>query len=192
LKGLLALFARYAAHPDPLAAAANTIALLVGLDQPFYPLTLYWVTGANGGASFLAMLSMPLFLAVPAVMRCSSRMGRVALIVVGVANTLFCAKLLGQASGVELFLGPCLLLAALLFRQSEQWLSFGLIAVVFAALVGFHDRYGAAYLSWSAQEYEALVRANALSVAMLTVFVGVSVGRARTADGATAAARASR
>jgi len=27
---------------------------------------------------------------------------------------------------------------------------------------------------------------------MLTVFVGVSVGRARTADGATAAARASR
>ena len=35
----------YKAHPDPLAALANTVALVVAGNQPFYPLYLHAIVG---------------------------------------------------------------------------------------------------------------------------------------------------
>lgn len=52
LDSLWAALARYLAHPDPLAVAANAVALLVGSNQPLYPLTLYWLTGADVTGTF--------------------------------------------------------------------------------------------------------------------------------------------
>ncbi len=169
---------RYAAHPDPLAAAANVVALVIAFDQPFYPFTLYWATGTGLPGSFLAVLSAPFFFAVPAVMRRSAMAGKATLVLVGTIDSIFAAKVFGPASGSELYLVPCLLLAAMLFRRSEQWVSFGLIALIFAGF-GLHDHYGAATLAWSAPDHETLVRINAVSVAMLTTLIGVNLGRAR-------------
>jgi hypothetical protein len=178
MKRLSMLIAGYAAHPDPLAAAGNVVALLVGSNQPLYPLTLYWVTGADVTGMFIVFLSAPCFLAVPIVMRRSVLAGKVMLVVVGSVDTFISAKVYGQASGAELYLGPCILLAAMLFRKREQWLSFGLIALIFARILGTHDHYGPAYLAWSDKDYATLLHLNIVYVAILTAFIGVSFGRA--------------
>ena len=179
MKRLSTLITGYAAHPDPLAAAGNLVALAVGFNQPFYPLTLYWATGADVTWTFIVFLSAPCFLAVPAVMRRNPLAGRVMLVVVGSVDTFISAGVYGRASGGELFLGPCLLLAALLFRKREQLLSFGLIAAIFAGLLGAHGHYGAGLLAWSDADNDTLWYVNAVSVAMLTALIGVSLGRAR-------------
>lgn len=179
MKRLSTLITGYAAHPDPLAAAGNLVALVVGLNQPFYPLTLYWATGADVTWTFIVFLSAPCFLAVPAVMRRNALAGRAMLVVVGSVDTFISAGVYGQAAGGELYLGPCILLAALLFRRREQLLSFGLIAAIFAGLLGAHGHYGTGLLAWSAADYDILLRVNAVSVAMLTALIGVSLGRAR-------------
>ena len=173
------LLARYVAHPDPLAATGNLVALLVGSNQPLYPLTLYWVTGADVTGLFLVFLSAPCFLAVPIVMRHSALAGRVMLVVVGSVDTFISAKVYGQASGAELYLGPCILLAAMLFRKREQWLSFGLIALIIVGILVAHDRYGASFLAWSDKDYATLLYLNIVYVAILTAFIGLGLGRAR-------------
>ena len=179
MKRLLTCFARYAAHPDPLVAAGNVVALLVGSNQPLYPLTLYWATGANVTGLFLVFLSAPCFLLVPLVARRSSLAGRVMLVVVGSVDTFLSAKVYGQASGAELYLGPCILLAAMLFRKREQLLSFGLIALICVGLFVLHDRYGVSFLAWSDKDYATMMNFNIFYVAILTALIGLSVGRAR-------------
>ena len=37
---------RYAAADDPLTGASNRLALIVASNQPFYPLYVWWATGA--------------------------------------------------------------------------------------------------------------------------------------------------
>ena len=59
----------YAAHPDPLVASANFIALLVASNQPFYPLYVYWLATTNIEPVWYTFLSTPFFLAVPALSR---------------------------------------------------------------------------------------------------------------------------
>ncbi len=173
------LFARYVAHPDPLAAAGNLVALLVGSNQPLYPLALHWATGADVTGLFICFLSAPCFLAVPFVARRSSLAGRVMLVLVGSVDTFVSVKVYGQAGGSELYLGPCLMLAAMLFRKSERWLSYGLIGLIVVGLVGLHDHYGVSFLAWSAPDYATMMNFNIFSVAMLTALIGLSVGRAR-------------
>src|SRR5208282_4409220 len=89
--------AAYVRADDPLAAASNFIALVVASNQPFYPFYIRFFVGDDNGASLLTFLSTPFFLAVPAVARISSLAGRAMLPIVGILNTLFCAKIFGQA-----------------------------------------------------------------------------------------------
>ena len=42
MKRVAAAIGAYAAHPDPRAAIANTVALVIVSNQPFYPLYLHW------------------------------------------------------------------------------------------------------------------------------------------------------
>ena len=173
------LLARYLAHPDPLAAAGNIVALVLGSNQPLYPLTLYWATGADVTGLFLVFLSAPCFLAIPFVARRSSLAARVMLVAVASIDTFLSVKVYGQAGGNELYLGPCLMLAAMMFRKREQYLSLSLIALICVGLVALHDRYGASFLAWSARDYATMMSFNIFYVAILTAFIGVSVGRAR-------------
>jgi cellulose synthase/poly-beta-1,6-N-acetylglucosamine synthase-like glycosyltransferase len=173
------VLARYLAHPDPLATAGNLVALVVGSNQPLYPLTLYWATGADVSGTFICFLSAPVFLAVPFVARRSSLGGRVMLVVLGAVDTFISIKSYGAAGGTELYLGPCILLSTMLFRWRERWLAFGLTAAILAGLFILHGRYGASYLAWSDRDYATMVDLNIVYVAILAAFIGLSVGRAR-------------
>lgn len=166
-------------HPDPLAAAGNVVALTVGTNQPLYPLTLYWATGADVSWTFIVFISAPLFLLVPAVARLNSLAGRVMLVVVGSVDTFLSVKAYGQPGGNELYLGPCILLAVLLFRRREQWVSYALTALILAGLFVLHDRYGVSGLAWSAGDYATMMEFNIFYVAILTALIGFGLGRAR-------------
>jgi len=176
---LLKLIGRYASNDDPLVAVANTVALIVACDQPFYPLTLRWAVGPDIGISFFTLLTTPLFIAVPAVARRHSVAGRALLVLAGTANTMLCTKLFGEATGVELFLGPCLLLSGLLFRQSERIVSFALIGLLLAIILLLRGHYGAPVHPYTDAESKSFLGVNVFSVAMLTTYLGVSLGRAQ-------------
>lgn len=163
----------YAAHDDPMVAACNLIALVVASNQPFYPLYVYWAVSDHISPTFFTFLSTPFFLAVPAVARRYPKSGRALLPLAGMANTVLSTKVFGQASGVEIFLVPCALIAATFFRASERFLAFILIGVALLIYLGLGGAYGAPAHVYAPSEYTAFFRLNATSAGTLTVFVGL-------------------
>jgi len=164
----------YAANPDPLAATGNLVALVLAGNGPFYPIYVAVVAGVGGMPwLLLTLLSTPLFALVPALARVHSMLGRVALALTATGNTVFCTWLIGQPSGIELFLLPCATLASLLFRRSERWLMLPLAGLPVAAFVVLHDRYGAPPHAYQDDQYAGLLSMNAISAAMISIFIGI-------------------
>lgn len=171
LKRVIAAIRAYGAHPDPRAAISNAVALVIVSNQPFYPLYLHWAVAPVVTPSYVTFLSTPLFAAVPAIMRRSSRLGRALLLVAGLGNTLLCRVAFGAGSGVEVFLFPCLMLSLMLFRRSERAFAFGFTALAFAAYLLPAAWLGAPIHRYAIDEYAALQRLNFLSAASLTALI---------------------
>jgi hypothetical protein len=167
----------YAANDDPLVAACNTIALLVASNQPFYPLYIYGTVSHAISVSFFTFLSTPFFLLVPWLARRHSIAGRALLPLAGLANTALSTKLFGAASGVELFLIPCMMIATLAFRREERFIAFG-IAAITALLFIFRDSYGPPIHLFSQEEYTHFVSLNAFSIGTLILFAGLTFSNA--------------
>ena len=163
----------YARSDDPLAAASNAVALIVACNQPFYPLYIRWLVGDDHGASLVTFLSTPFFLAVPAVARLSSLAGRAMLPIVGIVNALASARFLGAASGAELFLFPCAMIAGMSLRASERGAMLGILGLALAGFALFHDAAMAASSLFSADAYAHFLSLNVWSVAGLTAFVAL-------------------
>ncbi|CAD5260573.1 conserved membrane hypothetical protein [Bosea sp. 62] len=172
LKCLFAALSAHVAHPGPREAIANTVALVIVSNQPFYPLYLYWAVSPVISPSLLTFLSTPLFALVPSAMRRNSRLGRCLLLCAGIGNTLLCRFAFGSTSGVEVFLFPCLMLSALLFRRDERIYAAGFILLSFAAYLLPVDAIAAPLHLYQSQEYLALQRLNFLSAASLTALIG--------------------
>lgn len=180
-KPVVSSISAYGAHADPRAAIANTVALVIVSNQPFYPLYLYWAVAPVVTPSYVTFLSMPFFAAVPAVMRRSAVLGRSLLLVAGIGNTLLCRGAFGPGSGVEVFLFPCLMLALMLFRRAERLFAIGFAALAFAAYLLPAATLGVPIHLYGPDEYPALQRLNFLSAASLTVLIGwLFVGRLDT------------
>ena len=172
MRRLFAVVRGYAAADDPRAAAGNLVALVLAWNTPFYPL---YLLGAAGSAMWpgglLTLCVLPLFLAVPAVIRRNEFAGRVMLALTGTGNTLFCTWLLGEASGTQLFLFPCVTLAALLFRRRERLALFGLLALPILAGVVLNGRYPVS--PFACRDCGGILWMNALSATILVAFLGV-------------------
>ena len=162
----------YVAHADPLARACNVIALVVAANQPFYPLYVLWLMGHGVIPTLLTFLSTPFFVAVPLLARRSSRWGRAMLVLAGMANTILATKIFGQPSGVELFLMPCIMIAAAFFRASEGAIAIALVTLGLGIFLGLDGRYGAPICQCSAADEKALLSLHALSAGTLVIFIG--------------------
>ncbi|KAF0132301.1 MAG: hypothetical protein FD152_1998 [Xanthobacteraceae bacterium] len=176
--GLMERYSRYAGHGDPRTAVANTVAMLVASNQPFYPLYLYWAVSPTIWPAFATFLSTPLFLAVPALARRDSRLGRAGLLVAGIGNTLLCRFVFGASSGVDAFLMPCIVLSVLLFRRRERWVGFAFAAVCYAIYLLPDAWLGAPFHVYGPDEIGALQRLNFLSAAGLTAVVALMFANA--------------
>jgi hypothetical protein len=162
----------YKTNPDPLAALANTVALVVAGNQPFYPLYLHAIVGRSAWPIWITLITMPLFAAVPAVARRSSLIGRAILPTIGTANGILAVKLIGVDTGVELFLLPCVLLGAILFRSGELPVMLAVTAFPFAAYLFLDGIVGAPLAEYSAGEYRSIISMHAFSVASLLALIG--------------------
>ena len=175
--------AAYAHSDDPLVAASNFIALCVAGNQPFYPLYVWWAVGDDGGTSLLTFLSTPLFLAIPLIARRFSLAGRAMLPIVGIANTLLTAKAFGAASGVELFLCPCAMIAGMALRAHERNILLAILGLAILAFAFTQSGLGPALHVFSTAEYGRFLSLNAWSVAGLTALVALQYSRALAKDG---------
>lgn len=174
--GIWRWVAAYIAHPDPLTALTSLVAFVIAANGPFYPVYLYFMIGSAAAPVALTMLSSPLFFAVPALARRWPLGARIALPVLGTLNTLWCAKLLGGASGVDLFLLPCLTLAGLSFTAAERRLRLVMLALPMGLYLwqSHGAGLGAPLLSFTPDQYAALRALNIGSVGTLTAFLGLS------------------
>ena len=173
LKTILLRLQEYVSNPDPMAKAAGTVAIVVAGNQPFYPLYLHAIAGIAAWPAWLTLLSTPFFVAVPAVARRHSLTGRALLPIAGVANTMLCVKLFGVASAVELFLFPCILLAAILIPTCGASCNGVRSLNAVHCLHGSRLEFGPSVHVFSIDEYKSIIAVHAASVATLTAFIGL-------------------
>jgi hypothetical protein len=158
---------------DPLTQATVTVAWVILLNKPFYPLYVWWLVGSGVQASLWTLVSMPFFLLIIYLGPRNPLAARIALPLVGAVDTLFETKLFGYGSGTELFLAPCIMLVALGFHAQEKWWQRGMAALLFALFFAAHGRLGAALHAWSPSELATLFKINVFAVASLMAFVAI-------------------
>ena len=170
--GMKFWFGRYAAHDDPLVAAGNFVALVLASNQPTYPVYLWFIVGSDAWVALPDVLSGFFFLAIPAIARRYSLLGRALVPAFGVANILVVSWMLGEGAGVWLLLFPCGMLAALLFRWPERRWMLGLTALPLVAWLATRGRLGPPFVTFSAEQMASLTTMNAVSAFALLVFFG--------------------
>ena len=159
---------------DPRIADTNLIAMVLAWNTPFYP--LYVLASAGAAMQPGAWLTLPVFLvflAVPAVTRRYPLAGRVLLVAAGIANTLYCTWLLGEAAGTWLFLLPCAALAPLLFRRTERGPLVIFLALPVAAGLALTGSYSISPFVCMGASCVSLLWLNSISVIILMVFFGM-------------------
>ena len=166
--------------PDGRTAACVSTAWIILLNKPTYPLTVWALIGAHAAALSLATIaSAPLYALIPALASRSAWSARLALPLVGLADTLYSTKLMGPAAGTELFLFPCALLAIVGFSAGEAIASRTLVILIYCASLALHGRYGAPLEDWGAEDPARLFALNAFSAASLSAFIGLRFARAK-------------
>jgi hypothetical protein len=170
---------RYAAHSDPATAAANLVAVVVASNGPFYPLYVLAIIGWDRVGVWLTMLASPLFFAVPALSRRSPQAARVALPLIGIANTAWCAALLGPASGIVLFLLPCIMLAIMVPHGNERRLALFLAGLAIVCMIILTEFPFGGLIVVASGPVASLARLNLLSVTILTAFVASNLAGIR-------------
>ncbi|BAM93219.1 conserved membrane hypothetical protein [Bradyrhizobium oligotrophicum S58] len=169
----LAAVQAYASADDPQSDIAAKVALVIVSNQPFYPLYLHAIAGPAAWPAWLTLLTTPFFAAVPALARRNPFAGRALMVMTGTANTLFGVKLFGTHSGVELFLIPCALLGALLFRPDERIRSLPLLTLPIMSYLLIDSRLGTAVMKVADTDYTSLIAINATSAGAVTVLIGM-------------------
>jgi len=158
---------------DPLTQATVTVAWVILLNKPFYPLYVWWLVGSGVEASLGTLASVPFFLLIIYFGPRIALAARVALPMVGAVDTLFETKLFGHGSGTELFLAPCIMLVALAFHAEEKWWQRGMAAALLVLFFAAHGKLGAALHEWSPSELATLFNINVFAVASLMAFVAI-------------------
>ena len=162
----------YAASDDPHVAAANSVAMLLAWNQPYYPFYLWWIVGRDAWVGIPDAFSAVVFFVVPAIARRSGLLGRVCLVVFSVANVVFCSMMLGEAAGVQLLFLPCGMLAAILFGWRERFVMLAMTALPLAVWVETRGRLDVPPVRFSPDAYASLFTLNAVSAGLLIVFFG--------------------
>ncbi|RBP03524.1 hypothetical protein DFR50_14310 [Roseiarcus fermentans] len=163
-----------AAPLDERTAACRSVAWMVALNKPLYPLAALALIGGDAAVRSLAALaSLPLYAAIPWLARRTGFWARVALPVVGVADTAFAAKVMGADTGAEVYFAACGLLAVVGFGPREATARRVLVGFVYLALVVLHWGAGAPLQPWPADEAARLLTINVYSAAALFAFIAL-------------------
>jgi hypothetical protein len=163
----------FAFHPDPLAEASNWVALTIGSHLPFWPLYVWLAAGEQAlPSAWLTAAMSPVFLILPLLSRRSGLLGRVAMPLMGIVNTIFTIWILGNNSGTQVFLFPCAALAALLFRRSERPLMLALTTLPLLVWYYLEDYPPTPLHHYDAAAADHLVVLNVSSIGVIVMLFG--------------------
>jgi hypothetical protein len=161
---------------DELTRATIAVAWLIVANKPFYPLYVWYLAGDALHVALGAAISLPFFAAIPFLARRSAWAARIALPVIGTCDTFFETRLLGQASGTELFFAACIMLAAVSFYAHERWSQRGVVAFVATGFVLSRVIDAGPQPAFSVS---VLLELNIFAVASLMVFLALRFGGRR-------------
>lgn len=165
---------------DPLAEACGSVALVLALNKPVYPLYVWFLAESAFRISLLAGLSMPFYIAVWWLAhRGKSFPARLGMVAVGTADTIFIAFVLGGESGTLIFLFACLMLAGMAFHAREVWLSRGMIGLIFVLFVALYGRIGAPIRPVTPEDMQTLDYLNTTGAAALAAFIALRFFKSR-------------
>ncbi len=168
------------ARSDGRTEACVAVAWLVLINKPLYPLTVWLLIGAEAATRSLAALAIaPLYAAVLWLAPRSGYGARVALPLIGLADTVIAAKAFGRASGAELYFIACGALAVVGFSAREAMTSRALVIAVYAAFVLVQTWPGATVESWPPDDLARFFALNAYSAASLAAFVALRFATAQ-------------
>lgn len=163
-----------AGEREPLAAASVTIAWAVLLNKPFYPLYVWGLVGAPAAmASRVTLFAAPAFAALPWLARRKGFAARMALPLVGIADTLLATTSLGRDTGAAFFLFPCLMLAALVFRTREVWTARAIALLAFLAFAAIEWFVRGNPLALTSEQATRWSNLNFYSVIALSAFIAL-------------------
>lgn len=162
---------RSATELDARTRATVTVAWVLLINKPIYPLYVWYLVDHGAAVSLASVIAAPFFLAIPFLARRSPFLARLALPLIGTLDTFFETRLFGTASGTELFFGACIMLAVLNFHAHEKWWQRGMAVFVFAIFALSRNWAGAPFHIWSSVELAALLHLNAFAVASLMAFL---------------------
>nr|WP_272211174.1 hypothetical protein [Marinicella sp. W31]MDC2877059.1 hypothetical protein [Marinicella sp. W31] len=157
---------------DPLCGAAGACALVLALNKPVYPVYIWFLAESAFRLSLMAALTMPLYLVVWYLSRRGrSLAARLGMVLVGLADTLVIAFILGDESNTLAFLFACIMLAGLVFYRTEVWLSRGLIAAIFVLFVALEGRIGGPLMAVAPGDMQNIAYLNITGAAALAAFM---------------------
>lgn len=160
--------------PDKLTAAAMSVATVIALNKPIYPLYVWWLAPDALGASFWTIASFPFYAALPFLARRNAFAARVGLIVVGTIDTVMINAVLGDGTGAWLFLFACLMLAAMSFHAEEVWPKRIAIAAVYLVFAATFGRFASALAGpISDESISTLFKLNGFGAVSLLAFIGL-------------------
>ncbi len=160
-------------HLDPQTQATVAIVWVILINKPFYPLYVWYLVGNGTTAALATLLAAPMFIIIAFMAPLAPLAARIALPLVATLDTLFETKLFGTGSGTQLFLAPCIMLAALSFRAEEIWWQRGMAVFVFLAFVLYRYALGPALHVWSDPDLAILLNLNSFAVASLMALIAV-------------------
>ena len=158
---------------DPLVEATNWVSFLIGTHLPFWPLYVWWSAGTQAFPTALWTMALtPAFLVIPLLSRRSGLLGRIAMPLVGIANTVLTNWVLGADSGTILFLGPCAALAAFSFRRGERWLMLALTTLPLLVFFVLQQHPPEPLHRYGPEAAKSLFALNVISVSVLVTAFG--------------------
>ena len=99
--------------------------------------------------------------------------GRALLPIGGFFNTLVARKIFGENAGTELFIIPCVIIAALAFRGREVYLAIFLFGVALAIYAAGHEAFGEPLAMLDRSQLTTLTWLNSTCVLSLTFLIGL-------------------
>lgn len=162
---------------DPLTSASTTVAIVVALNKPVYPLYVWYLAPDAFKASLVTTISMVFYAALPLIARRSGLAARAGLVAVGRLDTLLIRVFMGGPTGAFLFFPACLMLAAVSFHDDEVRISRALIAVVFCLSAGALFWTPDPVMPVSSQDAATLFSLNATGALALMAFTGLRFPR---------------
>jgi hypothetical protein len=152
-------------------AAFASVAWVVVVNKPLYPLWIGWLVGEGAAASLLTMATTPLYLLIALKAATAPRLCWL-LPVLGAADAFIGTKALGVGAAMEAYLAPCAMLAALAGSASDKARTRALFVLLFAAFVLLRLWRPESLAVLSIQATERLRDLNLFSVAGLMFFIG--------------------